>query len=274
MSTTFGPPISLDGPPPRRYPFGLLSVADEVAEGRWGMGAQIDQYPPDLPLAHDPCSSGSTRIKSSGSIISRPIFGAFDGYVPVTCTRRGIDSVAEFKRKANVALEIRDQWILEKQLLTGEFFSANPSLDDADVDYLGSVGLNEGLNRLEDAIADTGQQGVILAPPGIVAAWGETKLYRDGRFLRTTQGTPVVAGQGFLEDNGFTVTGGAASTATKHYAFAIGFPMYGRSEIPDFGGDDVFLDRSDNTFTYRAERSLFVAWDKQLQAAVLVDRSA
>ena len=33
------------------------------------------------------------------------------------------------------------------------------------------------------------------------------------------------------------------------------------------------LDRSQNLVTYRAERDYLVEWDRQLQAAILVDRS-
>lgn len=274
MSNTFGPPISLDGPPPKRYPFGLLSVADEVTEGRWGMGAQIEPYPPETAQGHDPCSDGSTRIKDAGSVISRPVFAAFDGYVPITCTRRGIDSVDEFKRKANLVLEITDQWALERQLIAAAYTANDTAMDDATVSYIGEAGATEGLSLLEDAIADTGRMGVIHATPGLVNAWGADRLSKEGGMLRTYNGTPVIAGQGYYMGEGYSVTGGAATTVKKQYAFATGPVMYARGPVPDYGGDPVFLDRSDNTFTYRAERNLFVAWDKVLQKAVLVDRSA
>lgn len=272
-------PIPIDGPPPIPPPFNLFTVADQIDNDeiqRWMNGVVVEAYPVDVPFGHDPCGTGSTRVKSTGETPPLPPFKAFDAYVPISCTRWTMNSRdAEFRRRVQAVLDATDHWRGERELATGELMG-NPALADANMaggNILGS-GLNpvEGLARLEDAIAETGRQGVIHAPPSIVAAWGFDRLRVDARILRTTAGTPVVSGQGYVD---VLPAAGGALGATKQWAFATGPLRFGRGAprvLPETPGQAT--DRENNTTTYRAERALLVAWDTVLQVGVEIDRAA
>lgn len=274
MSTTYGPPVVLDGPLPSPLPFGLLAAATLVPEAdeRWGNGASIYGYPADLPSTFDPCSAGTFRIKDEAGAIPAPRFGAYGVYLTETCTARGIGDEAAFARRAELALSGVEQWAVEHEFALGLAVPSNPFLTDGDADSLaaGAVGPAESLALLEKAIGGSGKAGMIHAGRDTVSAWSSLGSLRVvGDKLVTFLGTPVAAGGGYQG-----ASEGGAPGADQGYAWATGPVQVRRSEIYLVPGSlSEALDREQNVVTYRAERNYLVDWDTQLQAAVLVDRS-
>lgn len=272
--------IPLDGPLPRAPLYGLSSVALEVTPNPTDRaGAKVIPYPNEMPVGHDPCISGSLREKDVPQGITLPDgFPTFTAYLGDICTASGIGPWDEWKARSNIALAARENWALEAQL-AGAIFAAAPSLDDADVDVLGGGAVNPAtaIAYLEGAIADTGIEGVLHLTKQVVAYLGYEFFSVSGGILRTAAGTPVVSGSGYAgpTDARITPTGGGAAAAGQSWCYATGPVQYAR-QATIFNAPDTLaeaLDRSDNTVIYRAERDLWVGWDKQLQAAVLADWS-
>lgn len=273
-SMTFGPPVPIDGPPPVPYPYGILSVARELTqEERAAMGVIVMPYPPDVPRGFDPCSQGTFREKETGSDWDQPLFPGFTAYTPVTCNSKGVGVDAEFRRKVSVVLEATDQYILEQQLVAGTVLPDYLHVGAAGVDVISSAGVppEQALFMLEDAIATTARRGVIGMTPGAISQMGFNTLRDVGGHLETANGTPVIAGQGFV---GQTPAGGAAASDTEQWAWAMGPVFYWRGEVHIPGNRGQNVDRVTNVTTYRAERNLLVGWDGILRAAVLVDSAA
>lgn len=271
---TFGPPVPIDGPPPRPYPYGILSVSRELNESeRAAMGVNVLPYPPDVPRGFDPCSTGTFREKAEGSDWDAPLFPGFTAYTPVTCNSKGIGVDAEFRRKVSAVLAATDQWILEQQLVAGTVLPDYLHVGAAGVDVISSTGIppEQALFQLEDAIAATGRMGVIGMTPGAVAQAGWNNFRVVDGHLETANGTPVIAGQGFV---GQKPAGGAATSDTEQWAWAFGPPFHWRGEVNIPGNRGQNVNRVTNITTYRAERELVVGWDGILRAAVLVDSAA
>lgn len=274
MSTTFGPPVPVDGPPPIPRPFSILSVATPIDENeKAAMGVTLEPYPPELPRGFDPCSAGTFRDKAVGSAIDLATFPGFTAYVPITCTRMGVGSDQRFQGRAMKALEARDAYIIERQLISASVLTLSPHVGDSGVSVISNSGIRAdiALNRLEEAIAATGQMGVIGVTPGVAAQLGNNYLRVVGGQLQTINGTPVFAGAGLL---GLKPDAESVPAAGKQWAWAMGPLRYWRGPVYVPGDRAANLDRQQNNQTYYAERELVVGWDKQLQAAVLVDSAA
>lgn len=282
---TFGGALLVNGPVPQPPDHNLLTVArlytspdfDDVDE-RWAMGASIWPYSPDLPSGHDPCADGTFAVKGDGTSPTLANFAAFTGYLSETCTARGISWDPQgYADRAVAAFAGLEYWALEKQLMSGTFKPTNPWITDLDLDIIGGgvVGADAGLEYLEDAIAATGRKGVIHAEPSTIVAWARNwQVFEKGSQLVTMNGTPVVSGYGYLDS--YPIAQGPGSiSARKSWAYATGPILYQRGDrIIQLPGDiREALDRTENTVTYRAERDYLVAWDKQLQVGVNIDRS-
>lgn len=279
--TTIAPPYIIDGPKPLERPFGIHSVVDfeEDDNDRWVGGAQVYSYPSDLPQSFIQCSEFLTSPGSSkdeGNPLALPVFDGFAVYFPETCTSRGIGDTERFKERARIALDATEDFAVEQQLATGYYDRDIPYFTDGNMtrpNLNTPVGPTEALALLEDAIGATGRGGVIHATPGTVTAWSALWLvYQVGDHLRTTNGTPVVAGAGYLGAN--SVGHPATLTSDEAWAFATGNLVGRRSGI--FMNPEELkeaMDRSINRVTYRAERYYLAAWDTHLQAGVIVDRS-
>jgi hypothetical protein len=273
-STTFGPPVPVDGPPPKPYPFGILSVSRLLTETeRAAMGVNVMPYPPDVPYGFDPCAQGTFREKAEGSEWSTALFPGFTAYTPVTCNNKGIGPDAEFRRKVSAVLEATDQHIMEKQLVSGFVLPNYLHVGAAGADVISSSGVSpeQAIFLLEDAIAATGRKGVIGLTPGAVGQIGWNLLRETNGHLETANGTPVIAGQGFV---GTRPAGQSAPADTEGWAWALGPPFHWRGDVYIPGDRGQNTDRVTNITTYRAERELLVGWDGILRAAVLVDSAA
>lgn len=282
MSTTgYAPAIVLAGPLPAPLPYGLFSVATIVGgEERWGGGANITPYPDRQHLdVFDICSSGTYRQKNDGvdeeNENAYPFFLPFTVYLTDLCTARGMGTDSALDDRARLAFQAVEQWAVEHEFAFGTGMPANPFLTDGDYEDIvtGARGLLESLALLEKRIGDTGKAGVIHTDRATASAWSYAGALRVvGEKLVTYLGTPVAAGGGYA---GMVPDGDPWPSEDQGYAFATG-PVEIRREdsitiLP--GSLAEALDRSQNLVTYRAERDYLVEWDRQLQAAILVDRS-
>lgn len=281
--------IPLDGPAPRPPLHSLLSVATEVTQDLRG-GAVVVPYPAAMPDANDPCGDATAKLKDTPTALTIPDgFPVFRAYLGEICTARSIGDWEEWKSRANLALVAREAWALERQLVNAMFGLTSGSQDTPNLSGAGAapnpslpaggaaVAVTTAFAWLDAAIAATGQQGVIHAPPPAVTAAGA--VLRDDRgVLRTMAGTPVISGMGYWfadSDTAGDAAGGSSAAAGQSWMYATGPVLYQRGSdlepLPELFSEA--LDREVNEVIYRAERDLWVAWDGQLQAAVLADWS-
>jgi hypothetical protein len=269
-----GPALDLDGPLPVSPPHSLLSIPGVLVsddEESWLNGVNVYGYPDEVPLLWEPCSTGTYRTKSEGGPVPLPRFDSFVLYLPITCSSLSIGNWRDFAERAESVLEATQSFGVEEALSQGVDLSANPFLGDTSVTVLGggAVTPEVGLRWLERAIGQTGQAGLIHAPPEVSAAWGFEALYiDDDGVLRTVNGTPVAVGGGYQGAS----ANGASPASGSAYAFASGSVQVRLSEM-QLIGDDIngSLDTLDNTVTFRAERYALATWDTALQVAVLID---
>lgn len=267
--TALGVRLDLDGPRPVAPPHSLLNTPGVVVEdnGRWMNGVVLDPYPDDVPVVWDPCSAGTYRTKNDGANKELPTFDAFVFYIPVTCSYFSSNGLREM---AQAALDAKQSYGVELGLAAGVPGMTNPFLSDAAMTVLGSgaVGAAEALARLENAIGATGGQGIIHATPAVVSAWTADKLEGDEEGnLVTANGTRVVSGDGYID---IKPVNEVAPADGEDWVYATG-PVevrLGPAQIQDVR---TSLDRSDNTITFRAERSVLAEWDLTLQVGILVD---
>lgn len=285
MSTvTLGPQFVIDGPVPEPPPYRLLSGTNpsveiiDDASAHWQAGVMVWSYPSDIPHVWDGCiDDPGTAVKAAGGTIKLPVFSAYTIYFPITCTMLGIDpdNIDEWQNRAFRAIAATESHIIEDEISKGTHLPLKPHFGDANVTLLDAGAVNAekaALGRLADAVGATGRQGLIHATPATVVGFTELDLYRDREGIFSADGIPMVRGSGYI---GATPTGGAAAASGQAWAYATGpmkilrGPTYG---VPDTPAEA--LDRSNNVYTFMAERSYLVIWDTVLQAAVLVDWTA
>jgi len=272
-------PIRVGGPKPKAPLHGLLSVPSVRVPGedRWEAGVALDGYPEEVPDLWDPCSSGSTRDKDEGSARPMPVFASFELYVPIICSALGIGDPEDFAGMAAAVLEATQSFGVEKALAQGIFGMANPFLVDANMVTLATnVSARVALSYLEDAIGQTGRQGLIHLTPAIGDGVQSVPLHseRPEAPLYTAAGTPVAIGSGYIGANpAIENPGEPAPSGTAQWVFATG-PVEVRIEdqITMLPGEiSEALDRSTNEVVYRAEKVAVVSWDTALQVGVLAD---
>jgi hypothetical protein len=272
-----GPAFVVNGPVPAPPSFRLLDVAQIVEEAspHWLNGGAVWPYPEAAAYTFDPCSSGSERIKAEAGVIPLPEFNAFTVYVTETCTNRSVGDFDYWRDRGMATLLAAESYAVEREFAEGLALagSGTPYLADTNVDILnGGVAVKSqvGMSYLEDAIGQSERRGIIHATNGTVVAWGKEFLaFHEGGELRTPPGTRVAMGAGYWKAHPDSVS---PPTGGKAWAWATGDVLIHRTE-PEFipGLVSQAVDRSDNTITYRAERSYLVTWDTYLQAAVLID---
>lgn len=285
MATAVAPQIAIDGPLPDAPPFGLLGVARPVAPDtdRFLGGAAVWPFPTAMPEVWASCSAGTFRLKSSGEEQDSPVFLPFTVIQPVTCSALSVAGGWEaFKGRALQVLDITESWAVEREFLSGALLGVDqPFLANGDavlIDAGAAKSPREALSQLERAIARTGRAGVIHADPATVAWWSTlgTGLRVEGGKLKTTgNGTPVVAGGGYID--ALPADDQGALSDTQGWAFASG-PVQYRADRPYVTPDSIAeaLDRdtNPNELTAYAERNYLLTWDPaQIQTGVLVDRS-
>ncbi len=272
---TNGIPYFVPGPKPSPPKYRLIDTATTIDMGgddHWRNGVSVWSYPPDLPLTWDPCSTGTDRIKADGGVIPLPDFSAFIVYLAVTCTTRsiGVTELDEYKQRALDVFAASESFAVERELASGVALPLNPFLSDTNlVTPAGATPIRgqAALAYLEKAIAATGRQGLIHAPPEVIASWSWLKEV-DGKLV-SPAGTPIAVGQGYSDALG----DGTSNPAGSSWAFATGPVDIRKDTAPTVLPGDIAqaMDRSDNTVTFRIERTYVVDWDTVLQVGVPVD---
>jgi hypothetical protein len=281
--------VPVDGPRPRAPKYTLLSVAQEFAVARWQAGVSVVPYPSGAPDSEDPCGDGTLGIKSDPEALTLPAgFPSFLAYLGEVCTSYSIGADPEqwraWQERAAVALMARISFALERQWIAASFVVEDgegnpvPHLADGNADVLAggaAQGAATAVGYLEDALGNTGQDGVLVLTPAVVAYLGYANFEEDrtGR-LTTARGTTVIVADGATGDWNRPV-GEAAAAAGQSWCYATTFPL---AQV----GDRIILlpesrnqatDLTTNEAIYRAEIEAAVAWDTTLQAAVLADWS-
>ena len=99
MTTVIAPgntvQLSAPLPAPRRYT--LLDAATIVVpdNDRWLGGGWSEGYPPGPASTHDPCSTGSDRVKTEAGVIATELVGPFSVYLFGKCI---VQSIGQFSR--------------------------------------------------------------------------------------------------------------------------------------------------------------------------------
>lgn len=286
MSTTLGPPVYLDGPLPVAPPRSLLNSAGVTivppGSDRFGVGAAIWPYPPGLPSAWAPCSSGTTRTKADGTGWDLPIFNAYTLELAITCSTITAHSPG-FADRARIAFAAKESYGVARELAMGDADDMNPFLTDGNLVVLSgtaavpvAVTPDVGLSYLEQAIGGTGLQGVILTSPAVGAALNGSGGYgvdvRSGALLTTANGTPVALDGGFI---GAHPLGHSAPPTGQSWAFATGPIQVRRNDdilmLPEEIKEALAGETTANIVTFRAERDYLVDWDTDLQVGILID---
>lgn len=277
MSTTgVGPTLAIDGPAPLAPPHSLVNTPGIVVErdqGRWMNGVNIFGYPEDAPSLWAPCSDGTFALKAEGGDMPVARFDPFAVYTPITCSAMGMGSAREFAGRAEVVLEATLSMGIEEGLakgIPGQIVDINPYFGDGNLIVLGSgaVSPRVGLSWLENAIGETGRQGVVGLTPAVASALQANLLIssRDP-IIVTASGNRVVIGDGYIAtdpDDEATPSDG------EDWIFATG-PIEVRIGPLVFNDLAETLERSTNDVTFRAERHVLATWDTALQVGVLVD---
>ena len=281
--------MNLQAPLPAPRPYSLLDVATLASptNNRWLGGGWIGGDVPGPAHTHDPCSTGSDRIKATpGDIATPEVVGTFNVYLTGMCTAQSIGPDPRYwTDRLKLAFQVYESAAVERVLVTGDGHGAlGPFLGDNDVEILGSgvVDPAEGLALLEDEIARNGS-GIIHATPGTIVAWTALSLLDNSRGNLTTvgSGTKVVNGAGYIDAY---PSGESAPAADQAWAWASGpIEIYRGDTIQLVAADyAASLDRSNNDALFIAERPYLLNWlgradgndDNHTQAAVLIDRVA
>lgn len=252
------------------------SIPREAGQERWLNGVEVYPYSPDRGDLHDACATGTDRQKSVPDAVENPLFNPITVYTTLVCNGRRLGPYAEWRSRAITALTAIESSLVGRHFLSGEGYSANPHLADGNATILNGGVVTDpsnGIALLEQAIGETGAQGVIHLSPQLAVSANFGNLAVDNRsgVLRTINGTPVIPDFGYAVAH--APTGGSAATGTQEWIYATGPIDLRRSEVIVLPDDiSEALDRETNIVTIRAERFYLIDWDTQLQAAVLVDR--
>jgi len=280
--TAVGPALDLDGPLPVAPEYSLLNSAQDsdndpviqviTDNNRVFNSVNVWGYPTGKPLLWEPCSSGTFRDKSEAYDSDIALFSGIVAYLPIVCSTISQD-VAETARRATVALDAKLSFGVEQALAKGVTGSTNPFLGDSNLTQLGGAAVlpQAGLNFLENAIGQTGSQGVIHATPGVVSAWNFVNLITDNGegHIETANGTTVVSGGGYYNTDPSGKTG-SDPTVGQEWAFATGPVKIYLGESPTLSPYQ-YIERDSNTVIFRAERFILPLWDTSLQSGVLID---
>ena len=278
--------VPVDGPRPRAPKYTLLSVAQEFGAARWQAGVSVVPYPPGAPDSTDPCGDGTLGIKSDPDALTLPAgFPSFLAYLGEVCTSYSIGADEgqwrAWQERAAVALLARISFALERQWIAASFVIEDgegnpvPHLADTNADVLAggaAVGAATAVGYLEDALAATGQDGVLVLSPSVISYLGFANFEDLNGRLVTARGTTVIVADGATGDWN-QPDGQAAAGAGQSWCYATTFPLAQVGDriilLPD--ARSMATDRTTNETIYRAEIEAAVAWDTTLQAAVLAD---
>jgi hypothetical protein len=275
--------VPLQAPIPSPRPFDLLAAATLVdpTNNRWLAGGWTGGDAPGPAWTHDPCSTGTDRVKASAGDIPQQMSGTFNVYLTGFCTAQSVGPEPTFwTDRLRLVFQVFEGAAVERVLATGDGHATLGSyLGDSNMEYLGGAvtTINRGLQLLETEIARCGG-GMIHCAPATATAWISQNLIAPVRsVMQTKLGTPVAVGAGYI---GVAPDGQAAPAADQEWAFASGPIQIYRGDIqlvPDRYADA--FDRALNDLLYIAERPYLFNWiarqdgsdDAHVQAGVLID---
>lgn len=301
----FGPLWRIDGPLPVPQQHGLLAAAEQPAAGveiitdtdgvnpltgegveRWMNGVEVYPYPPNTGDVWRACDTGTdVELKDFGAEVAHPQFEPMTLYLAETCTSFKVWDQDEFKARAVAALTATESFLMAREFMTGAKLSSQPYLSDGESLFPNddvATSPVHGLTLLEEAIANSGRQGVIHASPMMATTlMGNGFALKDKTgVIRTINGIVVVADFGYAPGSKVAPVGHAAASGTENWAYATGPLEIRRTKIitlPD--NVEEAMERGvagastghPNSITYRVERYALVDWDTEVHAAVLVD---
>lgn len=260
-------------------------VPANAGRERWLNSVEVYPYPVDVPEGWDACAPASTRgEKSFGTPKAPPEFRALTLSLPITCTAQQVPDQAAFRARAVAALAAKESYGVARALMSGADLDGGRFLADSGATFPNGTSAtrpNHAIQVLEEAIAETGELGLIHCSPMLATALlGNGFAISDKTgVIRTINGNVVIPDSGYVGVSTPESAPGVLS-GTEEWTYATGPVDIRRSEIFTTPADLAqALDRSlgatmgrSNTITYRAERYSVTVWDTALQAAVLVDR--
>lgn len=266
-------------------PFGILSPATTTydhSDSYWTAGYTYEVVDAGVVVVNgsifgvSPAASAAI-IDNSDSKEHFRTYYPFDINATIKVSTMGTNP-AEIEASATKALDVVTQKAVEAEFWRGSI--AKLLTTDNDNRYLAStqsvdvtptpgtaVKVHYGLALLEQALADApiGAQGVVHAPRDVAST---LRLEKDGSTLRTSLGTPVVAGVGYSK-HGPT---GALAPAGKAWMYATG-PISVRLGPTIVTPEKLnqAVDLRVNTIQYYVDRSAAITWPTSDSYAVLVD---
>jgi hypothetical protein len=267
-------------------PFGILSPATtsyNESDGFWTSGFTYEASDAGV-VVRNGSIFGKTLPASSVTVIDNTdskehykTYLPFDIQASIKVSTMGTNP-ADIEATAKNALDIVTQKAIEAEFWDGgiaktltsdnnnRWLASTQSVDVTPTPGTG-VKVQYGLALLEQAIADSsiGFQGVIHTPRDVASA---LRLEADGKTLRTSLGTPVVAGVGYSK-KGPT---GAVAAAGKAWMYATG-PVsvrLGPTTVTPSKLNQAVNIRI-NEIEYYADRPAAVTWATTDSYAVLID---
>lgn len=257
-------------------PYGLFSVAQLPTEngGHWQLGVRTEVATcAPSGVTTDSCAVTGTGIKVQIDAMSTLGATPFTVYSIPTCSTVGFMDLA--RQYATDALISGEQRAVEREFWTGAngttpHLAANAQILSSDgtveqsaatvvVSGGASVDPTEAMALLEDALGWCyGAEGVLHAPPSVVAHWQARGLVRrEGSSLRSPANHQIVSGAGYPG------TGPDGSLpAVSRWVYATGAVQLRRGPIEVRGSSSgEVVDRSKNDVMYVAERTYVINWE-------------
>lgn len=273
-TTTTIPPGLVTGAPRQPLPFGLFSVVAFSDEGRWGAGVEFEapSCGPVEGYGPEDCGTGTEglpRTPTSGSPVGEAL--PFLVYASDTCSLVG-NSFDRAQARADEQLALKGEHRVEQAFWTGDLGN-EPYLASASATTLNSgtaTAPAEAVALLEEHVAtEYGAVGVIHVTRGMAVHLLKGGLVSaDGSVLRTSMGTPVVAGTGYPG----TGPTGAAPQAPQAWAYVTP-ALFGRRSAPFVLPGMAGLETPTNDLTAVAEQKYLIGHDPCPVGAVLIDPS-
>jgi hypothetical protein len=277
-------PLLAPIPPPRQYDLLAAATLVDPTNSRWLGGAWTGGDSPGPAYTHDPCSSGTDRVKLGAGEIGDQKSYRFVVYLSGFCTAQSIGPDPTWLTdRLKLVFQVYEGAAVERVLANGDGHSGafGSYLGDPNMETLGggAVGSLRALELLETRIAKNGT-GLIHAAPATATAWAaDSLLTTTGPVKRTVaNGTPVAVGPGYI---GVHPDGTGAPAADQEWAFASGpIEIYRDQNISTIGDNySQSLDRSLNDALFIAERPYLFNWIARqdpgdadhIQAGVLID---
>lgn len=275
---SLGPAIRVEGVTPSAPRFGLLSVAQVLGPdggGEWENGVALDPSPCGCAEVIDACQAAPTPRDGAPTSPAPPSFDAFTVYLTDVCSTFGFGSPEAFRQRMTTHLEAAQHAAIEREVYTAERLTDNPAIAGPTATVLAAGALDPvaALAELEEGIAARCRAGVIHVTPRVATYFASLNLITtDGagaasRLRTVALGTPVAVGTGYTGE-GPTGTAPAAGQAWAYGTSPLRVRLSDVEVLPDSMAEAV--NRSTNTATFRAERSVVVEWDQCIHVAQLV----